>query len=37
MSVPQIGIIGVPVVRVGVIDHAMQLVGNHTYLCAIQE
>ena len=28
MSGPQIGIIGVPLVRVGVIGHAMRLVGN---------
>ena len=37
MSVPQIGIISVPQVRVGIIGRAMRLVGNHTYLCAIQE
>ena len=36
--VPQIGMIGVPQVRVGtVVGHAMRLVGNHTHFCAIQE
>ena len=34
---PQIGMSGVPQVRVGVVGHAMQLVGNHMYFCAIQE
>ena len=37
MSVPQIGIIGMPQVKVGVVGHAMRVVGNHTYICAIQE
>ena len=35
--VPQIGMISVPQVRVGVVGHAMRLVGNHTNFCAIQE
>ena len=37
MTVPQIGMSGVPPVRVGVIDHTIQLVGNHTHFCAIQQ
>ena len=36
-TVPQIGMSGVPQVRVGVVGRAMQLVGNHTHFCAIQE
>ena len=36
-TVPQIGISGMPQVRVGVVGHAMQLVGNYTHFCAIQE
>ena len=31
---PQIGMGGVPQVKVGVVGRAMQLVGNHTYFCA---
>ena len=35
---PQIGMGGgVPQVRVGIVGRAMQLVGNHTHFCAIQE
>ena len=34
---PQIGMGGVPQVRVGVVGRAMQLVGNHTHFRAIQE
>ena len=33
----EIGMFSVPPVRVGIVDHAMQLVGNHTHFCAIQE
>ena len=33
MTVPQIGMSGVPQVRVGVVGHAMQLIGNHTFSC----
>ena len=36
-TVPQIGMSGVPQVRVGVVGCAMQLVGNHTHFRAIQE
>ena len=36
-TLPQIGMSGVPQDRVGVVDHAMQLVGNHTHFSAIQE
>ena len=34
---PQIGMSGVPQVRVGVVGHDMRLVGNHTHFRAIQE
>ena len=37
MIVPQIGIRGVLQVRVGVVGHAMQLIGNHTHFRVIQE
>ena len=30
---PQIGMISMPQVRVGVVGHAMQLVGNRAFLC----
>ena len=33
---PQIGMSSVPQVRVGVIGHAMRLIGNHTHFGAIQ-
>ena len=36
-TVPQIGIHGVAQIRVGVVGHAMQLVGNHMHFHAIQE
>ena len=36
-TMPQIGMIGMPQVRVGVVGHAMQLMGNHTHFRAIQE
>ena len=36
-TVTQIGMIGMPEVRVGVIGCAMRLVGNHTNFHAIQE
>ena len=36
-TVPQIGMRGAPQVRVGVVGRAIQLVGNHTHFCAIQE
>ena len=36
-AMPQIGMSGVPQVRVGVIGCAMQLVGNHIHFHAIQE
>ena len=36
-TVPQIGMSGVPQVRVGVAGRAMQLVGNHMHFHAIQE
>ena len=36
-TVPQIGMRSVPQVRVGIVGHAMQLVGNHTHFRAIQE
>ena len=34
---PQIGMSGMPQVRVGVVGCAMQLVGNHMYFRTIQE
>ena len=34
---PQIEMIGMPQVRLGVVSHAMQLVGNHTHFRTIQE
>ena len=34
---PQIGMGGVPQVRVGVVGRAMRLIGNHTHFRAIQE
>ena len=34
-TMPQIGMGGMPQVRVGVVGRAMQLVGNHTHFCAI--
>ena len=34
-TVPQIGMIGVPQVRVGIVGCAKQLVGNHTHFRAI--
>ena len=37
MTVPQIGMSGVPQVRVGVVGHAMRLVGNHMHFHAIQK
>ena len=37
MTVPQIGMSGVPQGRVGVVGRAMQLIGNHTRFRAIQE
>ena len=37
VTVPQIGTSGVPQVRVGVVGHAIQLVGNHMHFRAIQE
>ena len=37
VTVLQIGISGVPQVRVGVVSRAMQLVANHTHFCTIQE
>ena len=36
-TVPQIGMSGVAQVRVGVVGHAMRLIGNHMHFCAIQE
>ena len=36
-TMPQIGMGGVPQVRVGIVGRGMQLVGNHTHFCAIQE
>ena len=36
-TMPQIGMGGVPQVRVGVVGRAMRLIGNHTHFCAIQE
>ena len=36
-TVPQIRMIGMPQVRVGIVSHAMQLVGNHMHFRAIQE
>ena len=32
-TVPQIGISGVPQVRVGIVGRAMRLIGNHTHFC----
>ena len=37
MTVPQIRMSDMPQVIVGVIGHAMQLIGDHTHFCAIQE
>ena len=34
---PLIGMSCVPQVKVSIIVRAMQLVGNHTHFCAIQE
>ena len=34
-GVPLIGMSGMPQVRMGVIGQAMQLIGNHTHVCAI--
>ena len=34
--VPQIGMNGMPQVRMGVVGYAMQLVGNHMHFHAIQ-
>ena len=31
------GISGMPQVRVGIVNHAMQLIGNHTHFRAIKE
>ena len=36
-TMPQIGMGDVTQVRVGVVGHAMQLIGNHTHFRAIQE
>ena len=35
MTLPQIGMSSVPQVRVGIVGHAMRLVGNHTHFHAI--
>ena len=35
-TVPQIGMSGVLQVIVGVVGHAVRLVGNHTHFCAIK-
>ena len=35
-SVPQIGMSGMPQVRVDVVGRAMRLIGNHTHFHAIQ-
>ena len=37
VTVPQIGRSGLPQIRVGVVGHAMQLIGNHIHFHAIQE
>ena len=37
VTMPEIGMSGVPQVRVGVVGRAMRLVGNHTHFHAIQE
>ena len=34
VTVSQIGMIGVPQVREGVVGHAMRLIDNHTHFCA---
>ena len=34
---PQIGMSGVPQVRVGIVSRAIQLIGNHMHFHAIQE
>ena len=36
-GMPLIGMSGMPQVRMGVIGQAMQLIGNHTHVCAIRE
>ena len=36
-TMPQIGMSGVPQVRVGIVGRAMRLVGYHTHFRAIQE